>query len=140
MIVKIFIEKSSSSSFCSAISTDFSDLSHHPLPIVHRFRQVLRATPRILTEQLYVVSSWSPWFCLSIWRSPLEYIIYELVPASPAVSCMSGCLTWIVFVLGGRLPYSCCFVACCLQDLFNIGREQNWTSRINKIYILVSSI
>ena len=29
-------------------------------------------------------------------------------------------LTWIVFVMGGRWPYSCCFVGCCLQDLFNI--------------------
>ena len=30
-------------------------------------------------------------------------------------------LTWIVFVMGGRWPYSCCFVECCLQDLFNIA-------------------
>ena len=31
-------------------------------------------------------------------------------------------LTWIVFVMGGRWPYSWCFVGCCLQDLFNIAR------------------
>ena len=30
-------------------------------------------------------------------------------------------LTLIVFVMGGRWPYSCCFVGCCLQDLFNVG-------------------
>ena len=30
-------------------------------------------------------------------------------------------LTWIVFMMGGRLPYSWCFVGCCLQDLFNIA-------------------
>ena len=30
-------------------------------------------------------------------------------------------LTLIVFVMGGRWPYSCCFVKCCLQDLFNIA-------------------
>ena len=29
-------------------------------------------------------------------------------------------LTWIVFVIGGKLPYSCYFVGCYLQDLFNI--------------------
>ena len=29
-------------------------------------------------------------------------------------------LTCIVFVMGGRWPYSWCFVGCCLQDLFNI--------------------
>ena len=30
-------------------------------------------------------------------------------------------LTWIVFVMGGRWPYSWCFVGCCYQDLFNIA-------------------
>ena len=29
-------------------------------------------------------------------------------------------LTWIVFMMGGRWLYSCCFVGCCLQNLFNI--------------------
>ena len=29
----------------------------------------------------------------------------------------------IVFVMGGRWPYRCCFVGCCLQDLFNISRS-----------------
>ena len=32
-------------------------------------------------------------------------------------------LTWIVFVMGGRWPYSCYFVGSCLQDLFNIVRS-----------------
>ena len=32
-------------------------------------------------------------------------------------------ITWIVFLMGGRWPYSCCFVGCCLQDLFNIARS-----------------
>ena len=32
-------------------------------------------------------------------------------------------LTWIVFVMGGRWPYSWCFVGCCFQDLFNIARS-----------------
>ena len=30
-------------------------------------------------------------------------------------------LTWIVFVMRGRWPYSWCFVGCCRQDLFNIA-------------------
>ena len=33
------------------------------------------------------------------------------------------CLTWIVFVMGGRWPYSWCLVGCCHQDLFNIARN-----------------
>ena len=31
--------------------------------------------------------------------------------------------TWIVFVVGGRWPYSWCLVGCCRQDLFNIARN-----------------
>ena len=32
-------------------------------------------------------------------------------------------LIWIVFVMPDRCPYSCCFVGCCLYDLFNIARS-----------------
>ena len=32
-------------------------------------------------------------------------------------------LTWIVFVMGGRWPYSWCLVGCCRQDLFNIAHS-----------------
>ena len=27
------------------------------------------------------------------------------------------------FMMGGKWPYSCCFVGCCLQDLFNTARS-----------------
>ena len=32
-------------------------------------------------------------------------------------------LTWIVFVMGGKWPYSWCLVGCCRQDLFNIAHN-----------------
>ena len=32
-------------------------------------------------------------------------------------------LIWIVFVIGGRWPYSWCLVGCCRQDLFKIARS-----------------
>ena len=32
-------------------------------------------------------------------------------------------LAWIVFVMGGRWPYSWCLVGCCCQDLFNMARN-----------------
>ena len=32
-------------------------------------------------------------------------------------------LTWIVFVIGGRWPYSWCLVGCCRQELFKIARR-----------------
>ena len=34
-------------------------------------------------------------------------------------------LTWIVFVIGGRWPYSWCLVGCCCQDLFRIARSKH---------------
>ena len=50
----------------------------------------------------------------SLMRSPL------LLQQWPA--CLVR-LAWIVFVMGGRWPYSWCLVGCCLQDLFNIARN-----------------
>ena len=93
-------------------------LSCHPLPIFHCLRQVLRATPRIHTQLLYVGSSWSPCFCSAIRRST------SLMSPSLLLQQCSACLvrlTLIVFVMGGRCPYSCCLMGCCLQDLFNIA-------------------
>ena len=36
-------------------------------------------------------------------------------------------LTWLVFVMAGRWPYSWCLVGCCLQDLFIIARKERKT-------------
>ena len=44
-------------------------------------------------------------------------------------------LTWIVFVIGGRWPYSWCLVGCCCQDLFRIAR---CIARSISIYIYLS--
>ena len=81
---------SSSSSSCHAICTDIPDPFSPPLPMIHYFRQVFSATSRIGTELLYVASSWSSCLYSSMRRGPQEYIPYELVSTSPAVSCMSS--------------------------------------------------
>ncbi len=80
----------SSSSSCRAACADIPDRLSPLLPIIHRLRQVLRATTRVLTQLLYVSSCWSSHSCTSMCGGPQEYIAYELVLASPAVSCMSG--------------------------------------------------
>ena len=117
----LLVESSSSSSWCCATSTDIPDPLSPLLPIFHRLWQVFRATSHILTYLLNVCLSRSSCFCRAICGGPFEYITYELVPASPAVSCMSG--SSLVFVMGGRWPYSWCLVGCCRQDLFNIVRS-----------------
>ena len=114
---------SSSSSSCHALSKDIPDPLSPPLRIVHCFRLVFRAISRIYTELLYVGSSWSSCLCSAMWRGPQEYITYELVPTSPAVSRMFGGSNFDSFVMGGWWPYSCCFVGCYLRDFFNIARS-----------------
>ena len=93
------------------------------LPIVHRLWQVFRATSRILTKLLYVCSGWSFCFYSAICR---VHRCPSLISSSLLLQQCPACLvrlTWIVFVMGGRWPYSWCFVGCCLQDLFNIARS-----------------
>ena len=50
----------------------------------------------------------------------------SLMSSSLLLQQCPGCLvrlTWIVFVIGGRWPYSWCLVGCCCQDLFKIARS-----------------
>ena len=111
LALKIFFWYSSS---CRTASTDISDPLSPLLLIVHLFWQVPGATSCILTELLYVGSSWSSCFCSAIWRGPWENITYELVAASPVMSCMSSSSNfdsfrngrWLAIQLGlcGVLP------------------------------------
>ena len=106
-----------------AASMDIPDPPSPLLPIVHRLWQVFRATSRILTELLYVCSRWLSCFCSAICR---VHRSTSLMSSYLALQQCSACLfhlAWIVFVMGGRWPYSWCFVGCCLQDLFNIARN-----------------
>ena len=50
-------------------------------------------------------------------RNLQDNVAYEFISASPA--CLVH-LTWIVSEMGGKWLYKCCFVGCCLQDLFKI--------------------
>ena len=43
-------------------------------------------------------------------------------------------LTWIVFVIGGRWPYSWCLVGCCCQDLLRIARSMQSNQSLIRIY------
>ena len=110
----------SSSSGC-AISTDLPDPFSPPLSIVHHFWQVFRATSCIGTELLYVDDR--PAFACPCGRVHWNMSLTSL--SLLLQQCPTGLLrlTWIVFVMGGKWPCSCCFVGCCLQDLFNIAHS-----------------
>ena len=81
---------------------------------------------------LHPVSSQS--CCMYVRASRPAFIRpYEGVHRSTSLICSSlllqhspaclVCLTWIVFVMGGRWPYSWCLVGCCLLDLFSTARS-----------------
>ena len=111
-------------SLCRAASMDIPDPLSPLLPIVHRLWQVFRATSCILTELLYVCSSWPSCFCSAIRGGSIG--VHHLWARPCFSSNVPACLvrlTWIVFVMGGRWPYSWCLVGCCRQDLFNIARN-----------------
>ncbi len=55
-----------------------------------------------LVKQFYS-SRWSSYFCTSICGGPQEYIAYELVLASPAVSRVSGSSNLYSFRDGGKV-------------------------------------
>ena len=60
------------------------------------------------------------WQCVGVHKSTSLMSSSLLLQQCPA--CLV-CLTWIVFMIGGRWPYSWCLVGCCRQDLFKIARS-----------------
>ena len=60
------------------------------------------------------------WLYAGVHRSTSLTISSLLLQQCPA--CLV-CLACIVFVMGGRWPYSWRLVGCCCQDLFNIARN-----------------
>ena len=59
-----------------------------------------------------------PWSYAGVHRSTSLMNSSLLLQQCPA--CLVR-LTWIVFMMRGRWPYSRCLVGCCHQDLFNIA-------------------
>ena len=115
---------SSSSSSCRAGSADIPDPLSPLFPIVHRLRAGLLDNipyPHIAAECMFVLvvlllhgHVWGSIRVHHLWVSSL------LLQHCPA--CLVR-LSWIVFVIGGRWPYSWCLVVCCRQDLFKIARS-----------------
>ena len=111
-----------SSSSCRAASTDIPDpLS---LPVSLLFIASCRSSG------LHPVSSHSCCMYVRAGRPAFDWP-YAGVHRSTSLTSSSlllqqcpACLVrlaWIVFVIGGRWPYSWCLVGCCCQDLFNIA-------------------
>ena len=108
---------------------------HHVVPparisltLSHYFSLSFIASGR--SSGLHPVSSHSCWMYVRAGRPAFArpYVgvhrSTSLMRSSPLLQHCPACLvrlTWIVFVMGGRWPYSWCLVGCCRQDLFNIA-------------------
>ena len=92
------------------------------------------------------VSSHSCWMYVRAGRPAFARPIHKstsLMSSSLLLQQCPACLvrlTWIVFVIGGRWPYSWCLVGCCCQDLFRIAlRNQKFIKLIFDARWFVSS-
>ena len=106
---------STSPSSCRALTMDISDILSPPIPIVHCLGQVFHYRHRaaVCMFELDVLPLLAP-----VKGSKVVHHLW----VRPYFSCRVP-RVWssnIVFVTDGKQPYSCCFVGCCLQDLFNI--------------------
>ena len=86
-VVRFLFEENTSSS-CCATGTDIPDPLSPLLTIVHRLWWIFRATSS--HSCCMYVRAGRPAFTRAYVGVPQVYITYELVPASPAVTCMSG--------------------------------------------------
>ena len=115
----------------------FFDRNHHhhvvplawiSLTLSHHFSLSFIASGR--SSGLHPVSSHS---CCMYVRADRPAFAWPYAEVHRSTSLMSSSLllqqcpacllrlAWIVFVMGGRWPYSWCLVGCCRQDLFNIA-------------------
>ena len=122
IVCKLFILDKNTSSSCRDINTDIPD----PILAILLYRPLLPPglqgyIPYLLRAAVYWFLAGSPAFarpCEGVHRSTSLMSSSLLLQQCPA--CLVR-LTWIVFMIGGKWPYSCCFEGCCLQHLFNIA-------------------
>ena len=120
MIYRQIVCKLSSSSSCCAASTDIPDPLSPLLPIVLASGRSSGLHPVLSQSCCMYVQAGRPafaWPYVGVHRSTSLMSLSLLLQQCPACLVRQ---TWIVFMMGGRWPYSFCFVGRCLQDLFNI--------------------
>ena len=99
-----------------ADSMDFPDSLCLFVPIIYHTQQVLQTTSNVCTKLMWVFVSWPILVhpCFGFHRTSLmtSFLLFQQYP-----TCLV-CLNWVVFEIGGKWLYSCCFVGCYFQDLF----------------------
>ena len=99
----------------------FPTLSHH---------SALSSITSSRSSRLHPVSILS-YYCKVLVNQPTLAHLSEGVHRETSLMCSTllfqqcpACLVhfvWMVLEMGGRWPYSCCFMGCCFQDLFKVA-------------------
>ena len=113
--------KESSSSSCHATSTDIQDPLSPPHLSFIAFGRSSGLHPISSHSCCMYVRAGRPafdWPYVGVHRSTSLMSSSLLLQQCPAFLAR---LTCIVFMMGGKWPYSWCLVGCCRQDLFNIA-------------------
>ena len=71
---------------------------------------------------LHPVSSHSCWMYVRAGVHKSTSLMSSSLLLQQCPACLVR-LTWILFMIGDRWPYSWCLVGCCYQDLFKIARS-----------------
>ena len=101
---------------CHAASTDFTDSGHSSQSSIASSRSS-RLHP--VVDKFLLVGQH---LHVRVKGSIGERHISPSLFLEQCLVCFVG-LIYMVLEMGGRWPYSCCFVGCCFQDLFNITRS-----------------
>ena len=111
-IIKSFYSKKcilSVSSSSSAASMDFPDSLSLSIPIIHCSWLVFQTISCVCTELMFKNSCWLANIGTSMCRDPLKNITYEFIQQCPIYFVF---FPWMSFEMGGKWPYSCCFMGC----------------------------
>ena len=120
--------------YCTLWEVMTSRYHHHHVMLVARISLTLSRhfSLSFIASWLHPISSHSCWMYVCAGRPAFAqpYVgVHKSTSLTSSSLLLQKCpaclvhLTWIVFVIGGRWPYSWCLVGCCCQDLFKIARS-----------------
>ena len=72
-----------------------------------------------ICNSLLVDQLWCAYMCEATKRMSL---ISSALLLKQCLICLAR-LSWVICEMGGKRPYSCCFVGCCFQDLLRTARS-----------------
>ena len=112
----------------SSSSVGIGHHHHNHVVTLARISLTLFATSPYRSSPLAGLQGYIPYLHI-VAKCIFELVVHESTSFMSSSLLLQQChaclvrLTLIIFVMGGRWPYSWCLVGCCRLDLFNIARS-----------------